>query len=121
VSFKSPKNNLPPPLNNLTLKELFIFTGIPLHLLEGFIKRKFKPSREDREKLTDISRRFYSWSESEKKAFIQRKKYRTVKLFLSLNEKEQLFLYPKKYDQTLDALIDKYWDRVVLAVTRKQA
>lgn len=109
------ENHLPPPLHNLTLKELFLFTGISLYLLEGFIQGKFKPRREDREKLTNISRRFYAWNDLEKTAFIQRKKWRTIRSFLSLSEKEELFNQPEKYSKRLDVLLEKYWHDIILA------
>ena len=119
MSIKSQKNNLPPPLHNLTLKEIFVLTGIPLYLIEGFIKGEFKPCRKDREKLTNLSRRFYGWNDLEKTAFLQRKKWRILRGFLSLSEKEELFNQPEKYSKRLDALVDKYWDRIVLTVAGK--
>lgn len=113
------KNLLTPPLHNLTLKELFLFTGISLYLLEGFMQGKFKPRREDREKLTDISRRFYVWTELEKRTFLERTKYRKVRSFLSLSEKEELFNDPKKYEQKLNEMVDKYWDHIILATKER--
>jgi len=113
------ENHLPPPLHSLTLKELFLFTGTSLYPLEGFMQGKFKPRREDREKLTDISRRFYAWNDLEKIAFLQRTKWRKVRSFLSLSEKEELFHNPEKYPQRLDALVDKYWDRIIVATVGK--
>ena len=112
---------LPPPLQSLSLKEIFLFTGIPLHLLQGFKEGKFKPNYIHREKLSNISRPFYKWNEFEKKAFIQRKKYRQVCAFLSWAEKDELLNQPEKYAQRLDKLVDKYWDRIVIAVTEKFA
>lgn len=113
------ENQLPPPLHNLTLKELFLFTGISLYLLAGFMKGKFKPRKEDREKLTNISRRFYAWSDLERKAFIQRKKYRAIKSFLTLDEKNELFLRPESYSKKLDAMLNKYWDEILVTSTEK--
>ena len=121
MSLKNPtqKNQLPPPLHNLTLKELFLLTGISLYLLEGFIQGKFKPRREDREKMTDISRRFYAWNDLEKTSFLCRTKWRKVREFLSLSEKQDLFTDPEKYSKNLDALVEKYWDRIVIAIAGK--
>ena len=113
------ENHLPLPLHNLTLKELFLLTGISLYLLEGFMQGEFKPRREDREKMTDISRRFYAWSEFEIKAFIQRKKYRELRHFMSWAEKDELLNNPEKYNQKLNELVEKYWDRIILAVTER--
>lgn len=110
---------LPPPLQSLSLKEIFLLTGIPLHLLQGFKEGKFKPNYIHREKLSNISRPFYKWNEFERKAFIQRKKYRVVRDFISWAEKDELLNQPQKYAQRLDKLVDKYWDRIIVAVAEK--
>lgn len=122
MSKNSPQtNHLPSSIQNLSLKEIFLLTGIPLHLLQGFKEGKFKPNYAHRKKLSDVSRPFYKWNEFEKKAFIQRKKYKGVRAFISWAEKDELLNQPEKYTQRLNALIDKYWDRIVIAVTEKFA
>lgn len=117
------QNTLPPPLQSLIPRELFLFTQIPLHLLEGFIKGTFKPNRLDREKLSDLSRMFYRWNESEIKAFVDRKKYREVQAFLSLAEKDNLFSQPTRelYRRNLDELLKKYWDQILRKGAQKNA
>lgn len=122
MSKNSPQtNHLPSSIQNLSLKEIFLLSGIPLHLLQGFKEGKFKPNYAHRKKLSDVSRPFYKWNEFEKKAFIQRKKYKGVRAFISWAEKDELLNQPEKYTQRLNALIDKYWDRIVIAVTEKFA
>jgi len=70
------KNTIPSSLHALTIHELFLFTRIPLHLLDGFVKGRFKPNVSDREKLTRVSLPFYSWNEQERQLYVQRRKYR---------------------------------------------
>lgn len=115
------QNVLPSPIQDLTIREIFLFTRIPLYLLEGFINGKFKPNRSDREKLTIVSLPFYKWNDLERKAFIQRKKYRAIRGFLSLAEKEELFNRPErdKYNQKLDELVEKYWDQILVAEAQR--
>jgi len=117
MSSKNPttQNTLPFPIKDLSLKELFLLTRIPLHLLEGFITGRFKPNRSDREKLTKASLQFYKCSKLEKEAFVQKKKWKALKSFLSLHEKEELFSKPEKYIQKLDELTNKYWDQILIA------
>jgi hypothetical protein len=112
---------LPPPLQGFSPKEIFLLTGIPLYLLQGFKEGEFKPNYIHREKLSDISRPLYKWNEFERTAFIQRKKYREVRSFISWAEKDELLNQPQKYAERLDKLVDKYWDRIVIAVTEKFA
>ena len=112
---------LPPPLKGFSSKEIFLLTGISLHLLQGFKEGKFKPNYVHREKLSDVSRPFYKWNEFERRAFIQRKKYREVRSFISWAEKDELLNQPQKYDQNLDVLVEKYWDRIVVGITEKFA
>ncbi len=119
MSLKNRTNFLPPPIQNLTLQEVYLFSKIPLHLLRGFINGIFRPNRKHREKLTNISIAFYNWTELEREAFIQRKKYRAIKKFISLKEKEDLFCRPESYGKKLDPLIKKYWDDIVIAFAEK--
>jgi len=114
-------NLLPPPLHGLSPREVFIFTGIPLHLVEGFTKGKFKPNPSDREKLSRASLLFYKWSEVEKRLFVERRKYRAVRAFLSLEEKESLFncLGKISYSKKLDEYIEKYFDQITVAIAGK--
>jgi hypothetical protein len=115
----SKENTLPPPIQDLNPREIFLFTGIPLHLIDGFINGRFKPCQSDREKLTKLGNRLYRWIEiGMKRDFIDREKYRRVKPFLSLAEKEDLFDKPGKdgYREKLDGYIQKYWDRIVIAI-----
>jgi hypothetical protein len=109
-------NLLPSPLIDLSPHEIFIFTGIPIYLIEGFSKGKFRPNPTDREKLTKASIPFYQWSDAEKRAFVVRRKYRTVRSFLSVEEKESLFTDPRKYEKKLDEYVLKYWDQIVIAI-----
>lgn len=109
------QNNLPPSLQDLTPHELFLFTGIPLHLLDGFISGKFKPNKSDREKLSVLSRKFFRKNNFEKRALIDREKYRSVRSFLSLAEKEELFNQPDKYNLKLNEFLKKYWDQILIA------
>lgn len=114
-------NLLPPPLRGLNPREIFLFTGISLHLIEGFQSGKFKPNPSDREKLSKASMLFYQWNEVEKQAFVDRRKYRMLRGFLSLEEKEGLFNHPDKsrYTKKLDEYLIKYWDKVVIAIAGK--
>lgn len=119
MSLKNPTNYLPSPIQSLTLQEVYIFSKIPLHLLRGFANGTFRPNKEHRKKLTNISIPFYSWTEIEREAFIQKKKYRAIKRFISLKEKEELFCRPESYGKKLDPLIKKYWDDIVIAFTER--
>jgi len=117
-----PKENyLPPPIQDLTAVEVFLFTRISLHLIQGFIEGKFKPARHDRENLSTFANKFYRWNEVEKQAFVERKKYREVRKFLSLAEKDELFSQQSKneYNRKLDKFVDKYFDQIIQAAAEK--
>ena len=114
-------NNLSPSIRNLTAVDIFLFTKISIHLLEGFITGKFKPNSQDREKLSDLSRRFYRRSENQIRAYVDRKKYREVRPFLSTAEKDNLFSQKTEelYSRTLDKLVKQHFDQIVLALAEK--
>ena len=113
------KNLIPAPLQFLTLKELFIFTGIPLHLLEGISKGEFKPKESDRRKISIASMPFYKFNRVHAQAFVQRRKFRTIRRFITPDQRDELFSEPEQYEKKLDAIIEKNWDKVVAAVTEK--
>lgn len=114
VANNNSKKSLPSPLKDLEIRELFLLTGIPLHLLEGFSNGKFKPNSNDRETLTKASLRFYQFTPRDKRNFLNRTKYRALKKFISISEKEELFNDLEHYSKNLDQLIGKYWDRIIL-------
>lgn len=108
------KNTLPRPLQDLSAREMFILTHIPLHLLEGFIEGRFKPSKSDHKKIASTAVSFYTFTNTyERDQFIQRKKYRAIKHFLSKEDKESLYCRPENYAKEIDALVDKHWDKIV--------
>jgi len=123
VSNPGSQNNLPPPLKNLNSYEVFLFTRIPLHLIEGFINGTFKPNREHREKLSNLSRKFFRWDEAKIRACIEEKKYETLRCFLSPEEKENLLLLvnqpdKNKYSQKLNELLLKYLEPILRGVPK---
>ena len=122
MSLKNPatKNNLPIPLQSLTPKELFLYTGIPLNRLETIARGEFKSSEFDQKKLSYASVPFYNLNVVERDGFVQRKKYRIIRRFVSPAEKIELLSDLEKYLERLDALIDKYWDQIVIAFTDRE-
>ena len=107
--------NLPPPLRALTAHELFILTRIPLVLLQGFIEGRFKPNKTDRERISNVAVPFYAWSAFERTQFVQRKKYKAIKPFLSPEDEGSYLCQGGDYGKKLDALVDKYWDKITAA------
>lgn len=120
---KNSKNVLPLILQDLSAKELFLYSKIPFNYLESFIAGRFKPNREHREKLSYVSRMFYGLSRKEKCAQVVRKKFRTVRNFFSLSERD--FLFDQKdddsYCKTLDQFIDKYWNEIVASFAERKS
>lgn len=108
------KNVLPSSLHGLTIRELFLYTRIPLWRLEGFIEGKFKPNPEDREKLTRAQRAIYHWNQEERDLYVARRKYRELRGFINIEEKAALLDKPtqESYHRELDRLILKYWDEI---------
>ena len=115
------KNTVPSSLHGLTIHELFLFTRIPLHLLDGFVNGKFKPNPVDREKLTKASLPFYKWNAQERELYVARRKYRELRGLISVEEKARLLDKPNQpaYDRELNRLLEKYWEEIV-AVPIKQ-
>ena len=117
--FKEPtkRNTLPPPLWTLSAQEVFIITGIPLQLCQGFVEGRFKPNESDHKIIARATVPFYSFNAYERDQFIQRKKYRTVKRFLNLRERKSFVRDSDDYGKRIDALVEKYWAQVVKHVT----
>ena len=123
MSLKNPttKNYLPPPLQSLTPREIFLYSGIPSNRLEAIAKGEFKPNESDREKLSNASVQFYNMRKVEKDSFIQRKKYRIIRCVISMTEKNELLSDSEKYLERLNALLDRHWDKVVAVVEKRLA
>ena len=121
MSKKPTSNFIPAPLQFLSLKELFICTGISLHKLEGVMKGEFKLNEVDRKKMSIASMPFYAFNRIRAQAFITKKKFRAVRQFLSIQDKNDLLSDIEKYEKNLDAMVDKYWDRLIISVTEKFA
>lgn len=120
VNKKTPNVYLPSSLLSLSAKELYLYSKIPLYRLNGFISGEFRPNKTDRAKLTDVGAPFYSWSKLRRHAYVSRKKWRAVKKFLSLTEKQELFSDPENYEERLDGYVDKYWAEIVAVLKTKK-
>lgn len=123
MSSKNSKNILPLILQDLSAKELFLYSKIPLSFLESFIAGKFKPNVEHREKLSYVSRMFYGLSKIEIRAQITRRKFRAIRNFYSLSERDFLFdqTDDDSYCKTLDQYVEKYWDEIVASFMEKRS
>lgn len=112
-------STLSKPLHSLTSKEIFIWTAIPLYLIEGFKRGEYKPTHTHRKRLSKTSEQFYAMNDARKIAAIQQKKWRSLKSFLSFAERQDLFSNPSTYGKKLDKYLDVHWDKIVVAVTEK--
>jgi hypothetical protein len=115
---KGSENYIPPKIQNLSIKEIFLFTGIPLYLLEGFATGKFKPSEADCERLTDLARPFYKLENSQIRDYVDRKKFRELRPFISFTEKQKLLSLEShaKYRKKLNELLDKHFDQIAAKI-----
>lgn len=114
------KSTIPPPIQHLSTKEIYLFTKIPLFKLESFAAGEFKPNKKDAQRLYDFSRRFYNNNKDYLAAIVQKKKYKAVRNFLSFSEKENLVNLPRdEYNQRLNEFLDRFWDQVVIGIAGK--
>ncbi len=123
MSSKNSKNVLPKIFHDFSAKELFLYSRIPFNYLESFITGRFKPNVEHREKLSYVSRMFYGLSKDEKRAQIERKKFRAVRNFLSFSERDFLFdqTDDDSYCKILDQYVEKYWKEIVASIEEKRS